>query len=134
MPLFPSEAWMQAYCDTLASHPEVDAVAEALDGTYRFVVEPGGPLEDHHRYDVEVRADPTRVRLLGEPNGEPTLALRADFDRWRQLIEGRLDVRMALMLRRVKVDGDLGRIIGRLDRAGPLLESLGQVPTTWPDR
>lgn len=135
MPLFPSPEWMQEFCEALAAHPDVDQVASSLDGTYRFVVEPGGPLDDAHAYDVRIeRGPPAEVALLEEPVDAPTLAIRASHERWRQLIEGTLDITMAVMLRRVRVQGDLGRIVGRLDRAGPLVEALGQVRTEWRDR
>ena len=134
MPTFPSAEWMQAFCDNLAAHPEVDELASALDGTYRFVVEADGSLAEAHRYDLAIRPEPTEVALLDEPVDKPTLVLRASHDRWRQLIEGKLDIGMAVMLRRLKVQGDIGRLVGRVDRTKPLRDALGQVQTEWPDR
>lgn len=133
MPIFPSSEWMQEYCARLAAHPDFDRVATALEGTYRFVIEPSGPLTEQHVYDVQIVGDP-EVRLLEEAVEQPTLALVADHERWRQLIQGKLDVGMALMLRRLKVRGDLSRLLGRLDSAAPLTETLGQVPTEWRDQ
>lgn len=132
MPTFPSREWMEAFCARLASHPEAGEVAVALDGTYRFEIQPAGPLSEEHAYDVRIAPDPV-VRLLDEPVDEPTLVLSADHERWRQLIEGKVDVAMALMLRRVKVRGDLSRLVGRLDSTRPLIDALGQVPTRWLD-
>lgn len=134
MPIFPSPEWMQAFCDALAAHPEVDEVASALDGTYRFVVEADQTLPETHRYDLAIRPDPVEVTPLPEPVDKPTLVLRANHDRWRQLIEGTLDIGMAVMLRRLKVQGDLSRLIGRVDRTKPLRDALGQVQTEWIDR
>lgn len=132
MPTFPSREWMQEFGAVLAAHPDFERVAGDLEGTYRFVIEPGGPLREEHRYDVRIAA-PRSVTLLAEPVADPTLEVRAEHDRWRQLIEGRLDVTMALMLRRVKVRGDLSRLMGSLDSARSLATALAGVETTWLD-
>ena len=134
MPMFPSAEWMEAFCDALVAQPEIDDVAAALDGTYRFVVEPDGALTETQQYDLAIRPQPIEVVLLDEAVDQPTLVLRADYERWRQLIQGELDIGMAYMLRRLKIKGDLKRLIGRVDRTKPLRDALGQVPTEWPDR
>jgi hypothetical protein len=132
MPVFPSAEWMDAYCDRLAAQPRAHEVATALDGVYRFVVEPGGPLTDHHRYDVEIRPDQGRIAgRLDEPVPRPRLTLAAAYPRWRQLITGQLDIARALLLRRLKVSGDLAALRGRLDTTAPLTRALGEVPSTW---
>jgi hypothetical protein len=133
MPTFPSREWMQSFCAELAAHPEADRVASALDGSYRFVIDPAGPLATQHTFDVRISGD-LAFDLLDSPVDAPTLTLVADHERWRQLIEGKLDIGMALMMRRLKVRGDLSRLVGRLDTARPLVEALGQVPTVWLDQ
>lgn len=108
-------------------------MAEALDGVYRFVVEPAGALTQRHSYDVAIRPDQRggasaeRIQL----DGQPRLTLSADYERWQQLITGKLDVGMAVMLRRVRVNGDLSALIGRLSSAKPLMEALAGVDTQW---
>lgn len=133
MPIFPSREWMQEFCDRVVEQPEADRIAVALDGTYRFVIEPGGPLAERHAYDVRIAPGP-EVALLDGPAESPTLQLSATHDRWRQLIEGKLDIAMALMMRRLKIRGDISRLTGRLDSARPLADALGEVPTEWLDR
>lgn len=134
MPVFPSYEWMAEFCGRLASHPEADHVAEALDGVYRFVVEPAGPLEERHAYDVSIRptgAGPKVGLVDGEASHTPRLTMTTDYRRWQQLVRGELDVGMAVMLRRLKVSGDLSSLIGNVSSARPLLESLHEVDTTW---
>jgi hypothetical protein len=134
MPLFPSHEWMAAYCAELAAHPDADDVAGALDGVYRFVVEPGGPLRERHTYNIAVRPSPDgeapTVELVGD-EATPRLTLAADYPRWRQLVLGQLDVAMAVMLRRVKVSGDLSRLVGSVSSAQPLVQALQRIDTQW---
>jgi hypothetical protein len=131
--LFPSPDWIDAFARDLAAHPRARETATALDGVYRFVIEPAGPLEQRHTYDVEIRpaTEGAAVERLPEPVETPRLSLAADYGRWRQLIEGRLDVAVAIMLRRLRVSGDLGGLKSNLGDTKPLLEALSQVDTRW---
>lgn len=135
MPLFPSHAWMGAFCERLAVQSDVEQVASALDGTYRFVIEPAGPLSASETYDVRIAAgndlEGPVIRVLESGVERPTLTLTASYERWRQVIEGELDVGMAVMLRRLRVSGDLSRLMRRLDSAQPLVQALREVDTQW---
>jgi hypothetical protein len=146
MPQFPSSAWIDAFCDRLESHEAAGEVARVLDGVYRFVIEPAGPVSDLHVYDVEIRPDGNGGAAATRRNGAgpgaadaldgehaPRLTLSAKYDRWRQLITGELDVGMALMLRRLKVSGDLGTLIRDAGTARPLVDALRGVDTDWPE-
>jgi hypothetical protein len=133
MPVFPSTDWMQAFCANLAGHPDAGRVASALEGTYRFVVEPAGPLSERQVHDVGIAPDGNggaAVELLDGAD-KPSVTLTAGYDRWRQLIRGELDLMMAMMLRRLRVSGDIGRLRSNLGDAKPLLDALRGVETEW---
>lgn len=134
MPEFPSEAWVEEFCDHLRTHPDAAAAAKTLDGVYRFVVEPAGPLGEHHAYDVAIHPDGdggASAVLLDEPVDRPRLELRAQYPNWRKLIAGDLDVGMALLLRRLKVRGDLSSLTSNMSSARPLTDALSAVDTQW---
>lgn len=134
MPVFPSSEWMDEFCGLVASHPQASDVAASLDGVYRFVVEPAGPLAERHTYDIAIRpcAAGADVAVVdGQPSQQPRLTLTTDYRRWQQLIRGELDVGMAVMLRRLKVSGDLSSLMGNVSNARPLTESLHNVDTLW---
>ena len=135
MPRFPSAEWMQEFCERLEGEDDAEDVARALDGVYRFVVEPAGPLHERHAYDVAIRpADGgAQAALLDGQVGQPRLVMTASYQRWQQLIEGRLDVGMAIMLRRLRVSGDLARLIRDVNTVKPLMRALGDVETQWLD-
>lgn len=132
--MFPSGDWIDAYCSELMRHPRSREAATALEGTYRFVIEPAGPVVRPHVYDVLVRpvSDGAHVIRVDEA-AQPRLVLTAGYDRWRQLIERRLDVGLAVLTRRLRLSGDLGGIRGSLSDARPLLDALTSVDTRWPE-
>jgi hypothetical protein len=132
MPVFPSEEWMVEFCQRLEAHPQAAEIARSLDGVYRFVIDPAGPLEQRHVYDVGIfAADAGAEVAVLDDGADPRLTMTTDYRRWQQLVRGELDVGMALMLRRLRVAGDLTQLIGNVSSAGPLLDSLSAVDTVW---
>lgn len=134
MPVFPSQAWAEELCQRLREHPDAATAATALDGVYRFVVEPAGPLEQRHVYDLAIHPDGdsgASATVLDEPADRPRLELRATYPNWRRLISGEQDVGMALMLRRIKVRGDLASLTKNRSATRPLTDALGTVDTQW---
>lgn len=136
MPEFPSRAWMAALCDELESDANAPAIARALDGAYAFVIEPDGPIRERERYDLWVRPveHGARAEVLDAPAQAPRLTLSAGFGRWWQLVRGELDPVRAVMLRRLKVSGDLRGVARSLDSARPLLAAVRRVEPQWPTR
>ena len=134
MPLFPSTEWMDEFCERLASHSDAGEIAAALDGVYRFVIDPAGPLSERHTYDISIRPTGAGANIGvvdGERHDNARLTLTADYRRWQQLVRGELDVAMAVMLRRLRVSGDLTSLMGNVSNAQPLVDSLHEVDTTW---
>lgn len=134
MAQFPSAEWMDAFCRNVEAQPDAGAVAEGLDGVYRFVIEPAGPLRERHTYDVEIRPDGeggARARRLEQGMEAPRLTMTATYERWRQLVNGRLDVGLAVMLRRLKISGDLAGLRRDVGSTKPLMQALTSVDTQW---
>lgn len=134
MPDFPSGEWMEAFCDEFRSQPGAERVAESLAGTYRFVVQPAGPLDQQHVYDMKIARGANGAPDVSWSDGDstaPTLELIADYDRWRQMISGTLDIPLAMMMGRLRVRGDVGRFMSHVSDARPLLDAIRAVDTTW---
>ncbi|HVL98776.1 MAG TPA: SCP2 sterol-binding domain-containing protein [Egibacteraceae bacterium] len=134
MPLFPSEAWIEAFCERFSAHPHAGEAARVLAGSYRFVIEPGGPLAERHDYGIDITPDGdsgASAVALAEPPQRPRVELRASYPSWRKLIVGELDVGLAVMMRRLRVSGDVSSLTRHLSSARPLTEALGAVDTQW---
>ena len=98
MPVFPSTEWMDAFCVELAAHPRAADAGTRLRGVYRFVVDPGGPLTDRQTYEIRLEVAESGVRAHRVDNtASPRVVVQTDYDRWRQLLEGRLSLGPALL-------------------------------------
>lgn len=133
MPPFPSLEWMQAYAEELAAHDDAATMARGLDGAYRFVIDAGPHVPFRHAYEVEIRpGDPPMVEAREATGGRVVIEVAGSHERWRDMIEGRLDLLPAVLLRRIRVSGDWGSLRSRLRDGTPLLDALHRVPTEWP--
>lgn len=127
---FPSLEWMKAYAHTVADHPQADRIAKELAGRYRFVITPASGLDSTQAYDLVVDDPPSfTARLAGTEPAD--LTITADYNRWRGLLTGNADFIMSFLMRKIKVDGDIGSIRNRLSDVQPLLDSLQQVATEF---
>jgi hypothetical protein len=134
MPVFPSGEWIEALCAQFAAQPEAGRMATALAGTYRFIIQPAGRLTDQYVYDVTIAPstnEAPRVTWSVDDDTAPTFELSADYERWKQLITGTLDIPLAVVLGRLRVRGDLARLMSRASEARPFLDALRAVDTRW---
>lgn len=132
MPLFPSAQWIDAFCEQLEAHPRASEAAASLGGVYRFVVEPSGPLAARHTYEVVlVGADDgaSAWRVEGSPAARVTV--RTDYNRWRQLLLGTLDLGPAMLFGRIRITGDLPALLNARDDVDVVVDALRRVDTQW---
>ena len=132
MPVFPSSAWIDAFCQQLAAQPRAGSAARVLGGVYQFVVDPAGPLPDQHVYAVSLavrngEADVARV----DPESPSRVGVRTDYERWQQLLLGRLDLGRAMLLGRIRISGDLGALLNAQSDLHVLVDALRAVDTVW---
>lgn len=127
---FPSLEWMTAYAAAVAAHPRAATLATALAGRYRFVIKPSDGLEVRHAYDLVVMPGPSFAAEVATQEAAD-LTVTADYDRWRGLLTGTADFTMSFLMRKIKVEGDVGRVRSRTGEARPLLDCLSGVPTTF---
>lgn len=134
MPIFPSSDWMNAFCQQLSGHPRAAGAAANIGGVYRFVVDPAGPLRDRHTYHMLLAVVDGAAHAEQLPAArDPRVAVRTDYKRWRQLLEGRLDVGPAMLFGRLRISGDMAALMGSRGDLDVLVDALRGVDTVWLD-
>lgn len=133
MPLFPSRAWIDAVVATVATRDDAVALAQDLAGTYRFTVEPDGPITDEVVFDLVVSPHDPRLAWVEDVEQPTELTIRAPYSVWRRLLENELGVVEALVSGKARVRGSLRLAIGRARRILPLMQVLQEIDTQWPE-
>lgn len=134
MPVFPSSEWIDAFCVELAGHPRAAAAAGNLGGVYRFVVDPGGPLGEQHTYAVVLGVEEdAAVAAPVAATETPRVTVRTDYQRWRQLLEGKLDLGPAMLLGRLRISGDMAALLNARGDVDVVVDALRGVDTIWLD-
>jgi len=132
VPRFPSAQWIDAFCEQLEAHPRAADAAASLGGVYRFVVEPSGPLTDRHTYEVHlVGSDGGASARRVDEYGAPRVTVRTDYNRWRQLLLGTLDLGPAMLFGRIRIAGDLPALLNARDDVDVVVDALRRVDTQW---
>jgi len=125
---------MEDFRAELQRHPGAGGMARTLEGVYRFVIEPAGGLRERRTYEVAIRRNGEGAEVSLPPSGatgRPRLEITAKYDRWVQLLQGRLDLTSAILFRRIRISGDLGSVRSHLSDARPLLDALEGVQSTF---
>jgi len=134
VPVFPSTEWMDAFCAELVAHPRAADAATRLRGVYRFVVEPGGPLVDRHTYEISLVPTGPGVRAHRvDGSAAPRVVVVTDYGRWRQLLEGRLNLGTAMLFGQLRISGDMAALMGSRGEVDVLIDALRKVDTVWLD-
>ena len=138
MLLFPSEAWLDEYVESINQSAEYKEAASSWEGdiSYVFEAEPDRRFPNEvwawldlwhgscrgHRYDVP--------QVEGE---KARFVIRAPYTRWKQVIKKELDPVRGMMQGKLKLSGDLPTIVRYVRAANELVNVASQVPTQFVD-
>ncbi len=133
---FPSDEWIKELSRQLNESPSYEAAAKDWEGDFIFVVEPDEVYPDtvylylalHHG------KSPDGALLAGETEREAPFTLRAPFSTWRKVIEGKLDPIQAIMSRRLKLTGNLLKVVRYPKAAQEIINCCTRIETEFPAR
>lgn len=136
MPTFPTDEWVRAYVDAINASEAYARYARGWEGdvVIEIQAEPDKGVPD----DVHVLLDlwHGRCREGGSVDGERAaraeFLVRAPYSRWRQLIEGDLEPVKGLMQGKLRVRGDLAKILRYVKATQELARLTRAVETTFP--
>ena len=137
MPEFPSEEWFQDYIRAIDTSQEYAEYAATWEGDVIIQVEaePDKGLPD----DVRGRLDLWHGGCRGggivdeERAAAAEFVVRAPYSRWKDVINGDLEPVKALVQGKLRVHGDLPKILRYVKGTQELAYIAGQVDTTFPD-
>ena len=134
---FPREDWFRALADEINASEPYRAAASDWEGDIAFVIEadPNRGLPDDVWGYLDLWHGECRAARLVTPEAgaEAAFSISATYRRWKDVVRGELDPVRAMMQGKLRVRGDLPKILRYVQAAHELVAICGTVPTTFPD-
>ncbi len=130
---FPSDEWIKALCAELNASAAYREAARTWEGDFVFVVEPAGNLKETVYLYMDLWHGQCREAFMLKDPAEKDAAFRmsAPANTWREVIEARLDPLKGLMVRKLKLKGNMSMIMRSVKAAQELVKCCTQIETIF---
>ena len=132
---FPSAEWVAAFKDAVNASEAYKVSAAKWEGDFHFVVEPKGSLKEPVKFYLDLWHGACREAHLVLETGEkePEFIIQGTIDTYRQIFNKKLDPIRALVSGKLKLKGNLGKIMRSVKATLDLVNAASDVPTTYPE-
>ncbi|MFW9952712.1 MAG: SCP2 sterol-binding domain-containing protein [Candidatus Thorarchaeota archaeon] len=128
-----TKEWLDAFGDAINNNQAYKDAASWWEGDMLCVIEPSGPLDHEVRFYLGLyHGDCTGVKLL-EP-GEvvhPEFTLAGPYDNWVKIAKKQLDTIQAVMSGKLRLEGNLAKLMRATRAAQEIVNSLQKVETEF---
>ena len=137
MPTFPTDEWFRAFVDLINGSDEYRAAASDWEGdiAFQILAEPDrGFPETVWGYLDLWHGKCRRGGVVAEAEAaSAAYTLTAPYTRWKDVVLGDLDPIKGMMQGKLRVRGDLPRIVREVRSASELVRLTGEVDTVFAD-
>ena len=132
---FPSDEWIKELSAKLNASESYERSAKDWEGDFVFVIEPDGAHDETAYLFLGLfhGKSPNAAALTDEGEQEAEFVIRAPFGIWRQVIEGKLDPIQGMMTRKLKLQGNMMKIMRYPKAAKEIVDCCALVPTDFGD-
>jgi len=132
---FPSNEWGKAFADQLNASEDYERSAKDWEGDFIFVIEPDKAYPESAYLFVGLYHGKCTdaVMIASEDEREAQFIIRAPYTNWRKVIEGKLEPISAIMVRKLKLKGDMMKVMRYPKAAKELVNCVSRVPTDFGD-
>jgi putative sterol carrier protein len=132
---FPSDAWIKELSHQLNESAAYEKSAKDWEGDFVFVVEPDQAYDNTAYLFLGLYhgKSPDAAMVTSEGEREAEFTLRAPFSVWRRVIEGKLDPIQGMMTKKMKVQGNMMKIMRYPKAAKEIVSCCALVSTDFDD-
>lgn len=133
--LFPSAEWVDAFREALNSSEPYKVSAAKWEGDFYFIVSPKGAIKEPVKFYLDLWHGECRDAYIveGEDDKKPEFIIEGTLDVYRQIFNHKLDPIRALVSRKLKLKGNLGKIMRSVKATLDLVNAAASVDTRYPD-
>jgi len=130
---FPSDAWIEELGRRLNESTSYERSAKDWEGDFLFVVEPDEDYDEtvHLFLGLHHGKSTGAAQVASKDERDTEFVIRAPYGVWRRVIEGELDPIRGMMTRRLKLSGNLVKIMRYPKAAQEIVSCCAEVPTDW---
>lgn len=132
---FPSDEWIKELSNQLNLSGSYERSAKDWEGDFVFVCEPDESYADTAYLFLGLYhgKSPDAALIAGEDERESEFVIRAPFGNWRRVIEGKMDPIQGMMTKRLRLTGNMMKIMRYPKAAKEIVSCCALVPTDFGD-
>lgn len=132
---FPSDEWIKELGRQLNASEAYERSAKDWEGDFMFISEPDDVYpETVYMFLGLYHGKSTDAAMVASPDERKVdFVIRAPGGTWRKVIEGKLDPIQGLMTGRLKLEGDMMKVMRYPKAAQEMVASCAHVPTDFGD-
>ena len=134
MPEFFTAPWADAVCAALAASDDYREAAADWEGAVAFVAEPGPGLDAARTVWLDLDRGTCRGALAGAEAeaAEAPFTIAAAYPVWTDVLAGRLDPLLGMMLGKLRLTGSMSRVAAHAPAAKALVAVAASVEAPPP--
>ena len=130
--LFPSDEWIKALGQKLNESVDYARSAKDWEGDFLFVIEPDDAYADTSYLFLGLyHGRSTGAEMTDGSEHDVQFTIAAPYSTWRRVIEGKLEPIQGIMMRQLKLGGDMRKILRYPRAAKEIVGCCAQIPTRW---
>jgi len=133
--LFPSPEWVDAFKDALNASEAYKVSAAKWEGDFYFVVSAGKGLPEPVKFYLDLWHGECREAYIvdGDDDKNPEFVIEGTIDTYKQVFSKKLDPIRALVSRKLKLKGNLGKVMRSVKATLDLVNAAASVDTVYPE-
>ena len=132
--LFGTDEWIKAFMAKINENEAYAKSASDWEGDFYFVITPDKMYDDVATYYADLWHGKCRDACLVEDESQfsPAFRLETSDVNWKAIIDKKLDVIQGLLTRKIKLKGNMAKIMRSVKAAQDLVNCTTLVPTEFP--
>ncbi|MCS7139329.1 MAG: SCP2 sterol-binding domain-containing protein [Candidatus Nezhaarchaeota archaeon] len=130
---FPSEEWIKAFQEELNKNKAYEEAAKDWEGDFLFIITPDGGLDKEAVFYLDLWHGKCREAYTVPSRDAKRAAyvIEGPYSNWKKIVMGQLDPIQALLLRKIKLTGNMAKIMRYTKAATELVKTASKVPTEF---
>jgi len=133
--LFPSAEWVAAFKDALNASEAYKVSAAKWEGDFYFIVSAGKGLPEPVKFYLDLWHGECREAYIvdGDDDKNPEFVIEGTIDTYKQVFSKKLDPIRALVSRKLKLKGNLGKVMRSVKATLDLVNAAASIDTVYPE-